>query len=109
MIEGKEPKGGVAEMSKWIGTPGGLLGLYLLGINLAALIAMGWDKHRSKQPGRRRIPEKRLFLLSLLGGALGGTAGMLLFHHKTRHWYFRLGFPAILVMETALGLWLALR
>ena len=96
-------------MLEWFLTPAGLLALYLLSVNLAAFFAMGWDKHRSKQPGKRRIPEKRLFLLSLLGGALGGTAGMLLFHHKTRHWYFRLGFPAILVLETALGLWLALR
>ena len=96
-------------MLKWFLTPAGLLALYLLGVNLAAFFAMGWDKRCAKRPGKRRIPEKRLFLLSLLGGALGGTAGMLLFHHKTRHWYFRLGFPAILVLETALGLWLALR
>ena len=96
-------------MLKWFLTPAGLLALYLLGVNLAAFFAMGWDKHRSKQPGKRRIPEKRLFLLSLLGGALGGTAGMLLFHHKTRHWYFRWGFPAILALEVGLGLWLLLR
>ena len=90
-------------------TPTGLLALYLTVINLAAFLAMGWDKHRAKQPGKRRIPEKRLFLLVLLGGGLGGTAGMFLFHHKTRHWTFRWGFPAILVLETALGLWLAWR
>ena len=96
-------------MLEWFLTPAGLLALYLLGVNLAAFFAMGWDKHRSKQPGKRRIPEKRLFLLSLLGGALGGTAGMLLFHHKTRHWYFRWGFPAILALEVGLGLWLLLR
>ena len=34
---------------------------------------------------------------------------MLLFHHKTRHWYFRWGFPAILALEAGLGLWLLLR
>ena len=96
-------------MLEWFLTPAGLLALYLTVINLAAFFAMGWDKHRSKQPGKRRIPEKRLFLLSLLGGALGGTAGMLLFHHNTRHWYFRWGFPAILALEVGLGLWLLLR
>ena len=96
-------------MMEWILTPGGLLALYLAAVNLAAFVAMGWDKHRAKQPGKRRIPEKRLFLLVLLGGGLGGTAGMFLFHHKTRHWTFRWGFPAILVLETALGLWLAWR
>ena len=96
-------------MMEWILTPGGLLALYLAAVNLVAFVAMGWDKRRAKQPGRRRIPEKRLFLLALLGGALGATAGMFLFHHKTRHWTFRWGFPAILVLEAALGIWLAIR
>ena len=96
-------------MIEWVLTPGGLLLLYLAAVNLTAFAAMGWDKRRAKQPGRRRIPEKRLFLLALLGGALGATAGMFLFHHKTRHWTFRWGFPAILVLEAALGIWLAIR
>ena len=96
-------------MLKWFLTPAGLLALYLLCINLAAFAAMGWDKRCAKRPGRRRVPEKRLFLLSLLGGALGGTMGMFLFRHKTRHWYFRWGFPAILALEAAAGVWLALR
>lgn len=95
-------------LETWL-KPYGLLALYLAVVNLAAFFAMGWDKRRAKQPGRRRIPEKRLFLLALLGGALGGTAGMFLFRHKTRHWYFRYGFPAILLLEAALGVWLALR
>ena len=34
------------------------------------------------------IPEKVLLLLSFFGGAAGGLLGMLLFRHKTRHWYF---------------------
>ena len=93
----------------WLLTPPGLLGAYLFCVNLAAFAAMGWDKYRAKRPGRRRVPEKRLFLLALLGGALGGTAGMFLFRHKTRHWYFRWGFPAILALEAGLGLWLVWR
>lgn len=63
-------------------------------MSLALFAAMGIDKRRSRR-GARRIPEKRLFLLALLGGAPGGTAGMLLFRHKTRHWYFRFGFPLL--------------
>ena len=62
-------------MLKWFLTPVGLLALYLLGVNLAAFFAMGWDKRCAKRPGKRHIPEKRLFLLSLLGGALGGLIG----------------------------------
>ena len=66
-------------------------------------------QHAAKRPGKRRVPEKRLFLLALLGGGLGATAGMFVFHHKTRHWTFRLGFPAILLAQLALVLFLWLR
>lgn len=82
------------------------LGLYLLAVNLAAFAMMGLDKGRARR-GRWRIPEKRLFLPVLLGGGLGGVLGMRLFHHKTRHWYFRYGFPLLLAVQLlALGqLW----
>ena len=83
-----------------------LLGLYLMAVNLAAVGMMGLDKGRARR-GRWRIPEKRLFLPVLLGGGLGGVLGMCLFHHKTRHWYFRYGFPLLLAVQLlALGqLW----
>ena len=74
------------------------LGLYLLAVNLAAFVMMGLDKGRARR-GRWRIPEKRLFLPVLLGGGLGGVLGMRLFHHKTRHWYFRYGFPLLLAVQ----------
>ena len=77
-----------------------LLGLYLAMMNLAAFAAMGADKRRARR-GRWRISEKALFLPALLGGALGGVLGMALFHHKTRHWYFRLGFPLLLLLQGA--------
>lgn len=77
--------------------------LYLALINLTAFTAMGVDKRRAKR-GAWRISERSLFLLSLLGGAFGGTAGMLYFHHKTRHWYFRYGFPALLTLQLLLGI-----
>ena len=47
------------------------------------------------------------FVLALLGGTLGAIAGMYAFRHKTRHWYFRYGLPAILLAQIALALWLA--
>lgn len=74
------------------------LGLYLLAVNLAAFAMMGLDKGRARR-GQWRIPEKRLFLPVLLGGGLGGVLGMRLFHHKTRHWYFRYGFPLLLAVQ----------
>ena len=81
-----------------------LLGLYLLAVNLAAFAVMGADKRRARR-GAWRISEKALFLPA----ALGGVLGMRLFRHKTRHWYFRFGFPLLLLIQI-LGLgWLAVR
>lgn len=53
-----------------------------------------------------RIPEKMLFGVSLLGGSAGTWAGMYLFRHKTKHWYFVIGMPLILVCQAALAIYL---
>ena len=82
-----------------------MLGLYLLAVNLTAFLVMGVDKRRAKK-GKWRISEKTLFLPAVLGGALGGILGMRVFHHKTKHWYFRFGFPALLLIQLALAGWL---
>lgn len=74
---------------------------YLLAVNILAFSSMGSDKRRARQ-GRWRIPEKTLFLLALLGGSIGSLAGMHIFRHKTRHWYFRYGIPAILGLQVVL-------
>ena len=83
-----------------------LILFYLCAINLAAFLAMFSDKRRAKK-NVWRIPEKTLFLLVILGGSVGGILGMYLFRHKTRHWYFKWGFPAILVAQILLILYLA--
>ena len=74
--------------------------LYLAIVNLAGLIVMGIDKLRARKRAWR-IPESTLFVIALIGGSLGTTIGMHLFHHKTRHWYFLFGMPAILVIQIA--------
>lgn len=81
----------------------GLIAGYLVGVNLLAFLLMGSDKRRA-QRRQERFSERSLFLLPLLGGALGGTLGMAVFHHKTRHWWFRVGFPALLAIQAA-ALW----
>ncbi len=80
--------------------------LWLALVNFSAFLLMGLDKSRARR-GAWRISEKALFLPALLGGAAGGLLGMHLFHHKTRHWYFRLGFPALLLLQLALAAWSA--
>lgn len=67
-------------------------------INLVGFAIMGIDKSKAKR-NAWRIPEATLFLVALLGGGIGSTLGMHLFHHKTKHWYFRLGLPAIAILE----------
>ncbi len=78
---------------------------YLIGINLIGFALMGMDKKRAIR-GAWRISEASLFTAALLGGALGCTLGMRFFHHKTRHWYFRYGMPAILTAEILLLMFL---
>ncbi|MBR1635420.1 MAG: hypothetical protein IJ682_10220 [Lachnospiraceae bacterium] len=36
-------------------------------------------------------------------------AGMYIFHHKTKHWYFVTGMPLILVLQAVVGLWVRSR
>ncbi len=71
---------------------------YLLLCNLLGFCLMGVDKFRAKRH-LWRIRERTLFLCSLLGGSLGTWAGMYVFHHKTRHWYFVIGMPTILIAQ----------
>ncbi|MCI7108197.1 MAG: DUF1294 domain-containing protein [Lachnospiraceae bacterium] len=71
---------------------------YLIVINLIGFALMGIDKSKAKKHAWR-IPEKTLFLASLLGGSIGTWAGMYVFRHKTKHWYFVVGMPAILILQ----------
>ena len=71
---------------------------YLVIMNLAGVAVMGMDKAKAKKHAWR-IPEKTLFFVSLIGGSIGTWAGMYLFHHKTKHWYFVTGMPAILILQ----------
>lgn len=82
-----------------------IAGLYLLLINGVGFLLMGIDKRRAKRSAWR-ISEKSLFLPPLLGGTVGAILGMRVFHHKTKHWYFRYGLPALLVLQLALAGWL---
>lgn len=82
-----------------------IFGLYLLIVNLVGFALMGLDKRKAKR-GQWRISEKTLFLPPLLGGTVGAILGMRVFHHKTKHWYFRYGLPALLVLQLALAGWL---
>ena len=72
--------------------------IYLAAVNLFGLIIMGVDKSRAKRR-KWRIPEATLFLVAIIGGSIGSILGMYLFRHKTKHWYFVVGMPVILVLQ----------
>ncbi len=74
-----------------------IFGIYLVVINLIGIFVM-WDDKRRARKGRWRIPERTLFFAALLGGAFGTTFGMFKFRHKTKHWYFKYGMPAIALL-----------
>jgi uncharacterized membrane protein YsdA (DUF1294 family) len=78
---------------------------YLLIANVVGFSLMGIDKSKAKRHAWR-IPEKVLFLASLLGGSVGTWAGMYAFRHKTKHWYFVVGMPLILAAQIAVAWWI---
>ena len=82
-----------------------LFAIYLAVMNVIGVAVMWSDKRRARLH-RWRIPEKVLFWVSLLGGSVGTWAGMYLFRHKTKHWYFVVGMPLILVCQAALAIYL---
>ena len=84
------------------------LALICCGVSLVLFVTMGLDK-RFAQTGHRRVPEKKLFLLAALLGAAGGLMGMYAFRHKTKHWYFVLGFWALTLLQLGALSYLAYR
>lgn len=79
-----------------------LIGLcVVIVMNLVAFVLLGMDKRRARR-GAWQLSEKALFLATACFGGLGSVLGMHIFHLKTRHWYFRVFFPALLVGQIAL-------
>ena len=74
-----------------------LLG-YLLGINFLTFFLYGLDKRKAVKH-QWRIPEKTLLGTAFLGGSVGAMIGMRVFHHKTKHWTFRILVPIFLILH----------
>jgi uncharacterized membrane protein YsdA (DUF1294 family) len=70
-------------------------------MNIIGLVVMWVDKNRAIKH-KYRIPERTLWLTALFGGAIGTTAGMQLFRHKTKHLSFKFGFPILAAVEVIL-------
>ena len=64
--------------------------IYLIIINIIGFLVMYIDKQKAKK-GKWRIPEKTIFIITVLGGGIGTISGMYAFRHKTQklHLYNR--------------------
>ena len=72
--------------------------IYLVIINIFTFFIMWLDKRKAKK-GKWRIPENTLLLFAVIGGSIGGIAGMYTFRHKTQKAKFVMGFPVVLICQ----------
>ncbi len=75
--------------------------IYLFCINIISIVITIYDKKASKKRGKR-IPEKELIFLTVIGGGIGMYITMLAFRHKTKHPKFMVGIPVIVAVEILL-------
>ena len=77
-----------------------ILFIWLVAINVISFAAFGIDKRKAVKE-KQRISEKTILLSAFLMGAVGSGAGMLVFHHKTKKWKFRILVPLALAVNLA--------
>lgn len=77
-----------------------IIGLIII-MNAAGFFVMGADKKRAKKD-LYRISESTLWNVAFLGGAIGATAGMKHYRHKTKHAQFKYGLPLLAVIEAGI-------
>lgn len=69
--------------------------------NLLGFALMGMDKKKARNH-EYRIPERTLWGVAILGGAIGSYIGMNTFRHKTKHNSFRIGMPLLILVHVGL-------
>ncbi len=73
---------------------------YFIVVNIVTFILFGVDKKKAINH-KYRISEFALMTACAIGGSLGGSFGMNVFHHKTKHMKFVVGIPLIVVIQLA--------
>lgn len=81
--------------------------IYFAVISLVTSIVTVYDKKAAKRYPKRRVPERILFFLALVGGGMAEFAVMLKIRHKTKHKRFMIGLPGIIVGQAVI-LWFIL-
>lgn len=72
--------------------------IYLAAVSIIAVIMTVSDKSRAKKH-KRRIAEKTLFGMAVLGGSAAMYLTMLAIRHKTKHKRFMIGLPLIIIVQ----------
>lgn len=71
---------------------------YIVMVNIIAFILYGVDKRKAKK-NQWRISESNLISIAFIGGSLGALLGILVFHHKTKHYKFKILIPLFLIIH----------
>jgi len=79
--------------------------IYIISINLITFLTMLIDKKKAKR-GSWRIKESTLLTMGLIGGSIGGIAGMYTFRHKTQKPKFVVLFPTILILQIIIAIYI---
>ena len=74
---------------------------YFIMVNIIGFVLMGIDKKKARK-GEYRISEKTLWTWAIIGGGTGAFLGMRHFRHKTKHFTFKWGLPALMVIQMVL-------
>lgn len=82
-----------------------ILYLYIIAINIVSFFFFGLDKLKS-QLNSRRVSEKTLWILSIIGGSAGALFGMYFFRHKTKKTSFQIVLAMILLIQILIVLYL---
>ena len=73
----------------------------ILFMNILGYYLMKEDKRRARK-NQYRISEQTLWMVAFLGGAIGSTAGMQVYRHKTKRLSFKFGFPFLAIIQVFL-------
>lgn len=86
-----------------------IISLYFIVINIITFFYFGFDKIQSTRAGERRISEKTLWTLALVGGSVGALGGMKYFRHKTKKLSFQAVMAVILMVQVGVIVWILKR
>ena len=72
--------------------------LWLVAVNIVAVLITMWDKNRARRR-EFRVSESSLWLLAAVGGAAAMWVTMYVIRHKTLHRRFMIGLPLLAVVQ----------